>query len=79
MATLIPFYPRRNRTREAAAYVLALSKRLERSSHDKSYHHPEHHARLGNLLQILIAKRPAVVFVIENIVVEMLAQLNEVP
>jgi len=75
MAILIPFRPRRNRSREAAAYVLTLSARLERLSPDRSFRHP-HPERLGNLLQVLIAKRPALVYVIENIVAEMLEQLD---
>lgn len=77
MAKLIPFRPRRNRSREAAAYVLALSARFERSKGGAWTppldHRPE---RLGNLLQLLIAKRPAIVFAIESLVVEMLAQID---
>lgn len=73
MPILIPFRPRRNR--EAAAYVLALSARLERLNPGKSYR-SEHPERLGNLLQLLIEKRPSVVVAIENLVIEMIAQLE---
>lgn len=77
MATLIPFHPRRNRSREAAAYVLALSARFERLNPGKSWLRPAHPERLGNLLQVLIEKRPALVVAVESLVVEMLAQLDQ--
>lgn len=73
MAKLIPFLPRRRR--EAAAYVLALSARLERSNKHKPWVRPEHPERLGNLLQVLIDKRPALMFVFESIAADILAQL----
>jgi len=74
MAKLIPFRTRRN-CQEAAAYWLALSLRYERASKAKPWRHarPE---QLGNLLQQLVAKRPALLVVIESIVVEMLAQIE---
>lgn len=76
MATVIPF--RRRRNREAAAYVRALSARLERLNGASSWNPPASHRpeRLGNLLQQLVAKRPAMVFVIESIVVEILAEIG---
>jgi hypothetical protein len=74
MPKLIPFGPRH--TREAAAYVLALSRRWSRSSKTKPWLQAREPERLGNLLQRLAAKRPAVVFVIENLVAEMLKQLE---
>lgn len=78
MAKLIPFGPRRNRSREAAAYVLALSARFERSKGGAWRLPPDHHPeRLGNLLQVLIEKRPALVCAIESLVVEMLDQIDQ--
>lgn len=62
--------------RQAAAYSLTLSKRLETLSKTKPWLQPEHPERLGNLLQQLTAKRPAIVFVIGNLVAEMLRQLE---
>lgn len=69
-----PLLFRARRTREVAAYALALSARWSRSS--KTILPPVHPERLGNLLQRLALQRPAVVFVIENIVVEILKQLD---
>jgi hypothetical protein len=76
MAKLIPF--RRRRNREAAAYVLALSARLERSKLGSTWTPPADHQpeRLGNLLQHLLTKRPALVFVLESIVAEMIALID---
>jgi hypothetical protein len=64
------------RVREAAAYALALSARWSRVSKVKPWLQPREPERLGNLLQRLAATRPAVVFVIENLVAEMLRQID---
>jgi hypothetical protein len=74
MPKLIPFVPRR--TREAAAYVLALSMRWSRLSKTQPWLHEREPERLGNLLQRLIDERPAVVFVIESLVAEMVRQID---
>lgn len=71
MTNLIPFHTRR---REAAAYWLALSTRYERLN--KAGIPPPNPEHLGNLLQRLVHERPAVVFVLENLVAEMLDQLE---
>lgn len=72
MSKLIPF-----QRRSATAYALALTARLERVSKSKpwtrSHVRPE---RLGNLLQYLTAKRPAVVYVIESMVADIVAQID---
>lgn len=75
MAKLIPFRSRRQ-LREAAAYALALSARWQRLSKTKPWLRPDQPERLGNLLQQLTAKRPAIVAVIESLVVEMLNQID---
>jgi len=72
LAQLIPF----PRVREAAAYALALSARWSRVSKAKPWRQPREPERLGNLLQQLATKRPAVVFVLENLVAEMLRQID---
>lgn len=73
MATLIPF--RRHRYRELATYALKLSARYARLNPGASFP-PREPERLGNLLQRLTAQRPALVVVVENLVVEMLRQLD---
>jgi hypothetical protein len=73
LADLIPF----PRVREAAAYALALSARWSRVSKTKPWRRPRQPERLGNLLQQLADKRPAVVFVIESLVAEMVKQLDQ--
>jgi hypothetical protein len=73
MAQVIPF----PRARDAAAYLLALSARWSRVSKEKPWLRPREPERLGNLLQQLTVKRPAVVFVIESLVVEMLRQIDQ--
>jgi hypothetical protein len=71
MTNLIPFRPRRQR--EAAAYVLALSARLERSSKSTPWTRPRAQPEsLGNHLQRLARERPVVVFVIEKIVADVI-------
>lgn len=75
MAKILPFSAKR--AREVATYALTLSARWQRSSKTKPWLPPRRPERLGNLLQQLAAKRPAVVFVIEIIIVEMLRQLDE--
>lgn len=75
MAKVIPFRSRRHR-HEAAAYWLALSGRYERLSVSKPWLHPRQPERLGNLLQRLAFARPSVVFVIENLVAEIVAELD---
>lgn len=72
LAQLIPF----PKVREAAAYALALSARWSRVSKTKPWLRPERPEQLGNLLQQLADKRPAVVFVLENLVAEMLRQIE---
>jgi hypothetical protein len=74
MPKLIAFSPRR--TREAAAYVLALSRRWSRLSKTQPWRHAREPERLGNLLQRLIDEQPAVVFVIESLVAEMVRQID---
>jgi hypothetical protein len=72
MAKLLPFLTRRHR-HDAAAYVLALSARYERmSKRQRPLDQPE---SLGNKLQRLTLKRPAIVIVIENLV-DMLEELE---
>lgn len=74
MARLLPFPTRR--VRESATYTLRLSTRWQRLSKAKPWLHPRAPEHLGNLLQQLTRKRPAVVFIIERLVVEILAQLE---
>lgn len=74
MPTLIPF---RRRDRRAAAYVLLLATRWQRRSKLKPWLDPREPERLGNLLQRLVLERPEIVFAIENMVAEMLAQLDQ--
>jgi len=60
-----------------AAYALKLCARWQRSRKGAPWTRPpDHPERLGNLLQRLITKEPELVFVIENIVAEMLDQLE---
>lgn len=73
MAILIPF--RQQRYRALAAYALKLSARWSRLNPGASFP-PPHPERLGNLLQRLTDQRPALVLVVENLVVEMLRQLD---
>ena len=76
MAKLIPFRTRRQQRADYAAYVLALSTRLEHFSKTKPWTRPrEDPERLGNLLQQLAHERPAVLFVIEQIVADLVAEL----
>ncbi len=72
LTKLIPFPTRRNR--EVAAYALALSARYARLNNAKLP--PLHPENLGNMLQVLVTKRPAVVIAIGHIVAEMLAQID---
>lgn len=74
MATLIPFQPRR--VHEAAAYALALSARWTRLSRGKPWLPAREPERLGNHLQRLAHTRPALVYVIENLVAEIVRQLE---
>jgi hypothetical protein len=61
------------RIHESAAYTLSLTARWERLSHTKPWSHPlERPERLGNLLQVLVGKRPAAVLILELIVIDML-------
>lgn len=76
MAKLIPFAPG-HRKRDAAAYLLALSVRWQRSSKSRPWLQPAHPEDLGNLLQQLTASHPGIVFVIGNLVAEMVAQLEK--
>jgi hypothetical protein len=68
---------RRRRSREVAAYVLALSARFERMSKSKPWirrrAQPE---RLGNHLQRLTQERPVVVFVMENLVADVIDEID---
>jgi hypothetical protein len=75
MAKLIPFPS--HRLRETAAYALALSARWQRRNarHPWNYH-PHPPEELGNLLQVLVGKRPVIVHVIRKLAIEMLAQLE---
>jgi plasmid stabilization system protein ParE len=77
MAKVLPFPSRRRPRHEAAAYVLALSTRCERSSAPPR--RPREPERLGNLLQRLTRKRPAVVFVIEKVVADICDELERNP
>jgi hypothetical protein len=73
MPKVIPFQRRhRNGT---AAYALELSARWQRRR-KKPLVRPERPERLGNMLQRLIVKRPAVVLVIENLVADLLKELE---
>lgn len=75
LAKVIPFHTRRSR--EAATYVLALSARWQRISKVKPWLHPRAQPeRLGNLLQQLTVQQPAVVFVIEKVVADIVTQLE---
>lgn len=71
---LIPFPPRRRH--DTAAYVLALSARWTRVSKTQPWTAPRAPEHLGNMLQLLTAKRPAIVFVLQNVVAEILAELD---
>lgn len=73
MATVIPF--RRHRYRDVATYALRLSARYSRLNPAASFP-PREPERLGNLLQRLTKKRPSLVLVVENLVVELLRQLD---
>ena len=76
MTKLIPFGPLRYH--EVAVYVLALSARLEGFSKTKPWTRPrEHPELLGNHLQRLIRHRPAVAFVIENIVADVIEEIDQ--
>ena len=74
---MIPFRTRRN-IEAAARSLLILSARFERSGKAKPWLDPDEPERLGNLLQRLTLERPAVVFVFENLVAEVLRQLDAV-
>lgn len=76
MAKVIPFQARR-RSRDAATYTLALSARWQRLSKTKPWLHPRQPERFGNLLQRLVQDEPAIVFVIERVVADIVAQLDE--
>ena len=75
MGKVLRFRERRNS--DTTAYVLALSARWERTSKTKPWlqrsAHPEN---LGNLLQCLAQRQPAIVFVIENLVADILDKLG---
>ena len=58
------------------ANVLSLGTRWQRLSKTKPWLQPAQPERLGNLLQQLTKRRPALVFVIERLVVEILAHLD---
>jgi len=75
MAKVIPFPPRR--IRETTAYALALATRWERSSKTKPWTQPRARPeQLGNMLQVLTQKRPAVVLVLESIVADLYEQVE---
>ena len=77
MAKLLPFRTRRQQEITYAAYVLALGTRWQRLSPTKPWTRPrDRPEQLGNLLQQLAHDRPATLFVIENLVVEIVAQLE---
>ncbi len=71
-----PFRPRRSR--ELAAYVLALSARFERMSKSKPWTRPRAHPeRFGNHLQRLTRERPVAVYVMENMVADVIDEIDQ--
>jgi hypothetical protein len=74
LSKLIPF--RAARYHDAAAYLLALSTRFARTSKAKPWLPPRDPEHLGNLLQRLARSHPAIVFVIANLVAEILRQVE---
>jgi hypothetical protein len=75
MAKVIPFHVRHG-SRDAATYTLALSARWQRLSKTRPWIHPRQPERLGNLLQRLVRHDPAIVFVIEKVVADIVKQLE---
>lgn len=76
VSRLIQFPTRR--TRKAAAYALELSARWQRLSTTKPWIHSRAHPeQLYTMLQRLAEKRPAILFVIEKLIAEMIDELDE--
>jgi hypothetical protein len=76
MTKLIPFRPRHQRE---AAYILALSARFERVSKTRPWTRPRAQPeKLGNHLQRLTRERPVVVFVMENLVADVIDEIDRI-
>lgn len=76
MAKLVPFPARR--IRQTTEWLLILSASRERLNRPNAWpDRPLPPEPLGNMLQRLALKRPAVVLVLENIVADILGQLGE--
>jgi len=76
VSKLIPFNARQRR-RETAAYALALSARWQRLNKGKPSPRPDRPEHLGNMLQRLTVKQPAVVLALTNLIADMLEELDQ--